>query len=463
MLSAAPSATSAVLVHGEAGIGKSRLVAELTAWCDRQSIATSTAHAYQAEGRLPYAPLAEVLRSPAVRATVTRLAGARLFTALGEAFAAVNRPFVVVVEDLQWCDAQTLEFVHFLVRSSAGRPLLVVGTVRDEEVPDDHALATTIAGLRRLDAVVDIGLQRLAPTVAGEVVRQVLGDGAHVDAVERIVAQAGGNPLFLVEMSRAGLTASEPVAALPRKVQDVIDARLSRVSAAGRRLAEVGAVIGRPFDLDLVGRIAGTPADELVPALDEVWHHGLVVETGTDSYDFSHDRIRDVAYERIGPATRRQLHRAVADALAELGDDRDAASIAVHYERAGAVLPALDHFQRAVDAARRVFAHDEMIALAQRSLELLDRVAAGPDRARREIALLGALAVAVHAGPGVTPARVAIFEHIDTLRGDVDLVIDPPCFACGRTQRSSAAPSPTPTASGSSCSTGGAGPATACC
>jgi DNA-binding SARP family transcriptional activator len=448
-----------VLIHGEAGIGKSRLAAEVVAWCERQLIATAVSRAYEAEGRLPFAPLAEVLRSATVRPALDRLDGVwldelvrlvpdrlpdrvaavrpamldgsertRLFNAVGQAFHAVGRPLVVVVDDLQWCDVETMEVLHFLVRTSPAMPLLIVAAARDEGL-DAEPVAAAINGLRSIDALTDVALGRLAPADAADVVSQVMGDKADPDAVQRVVTEADGNPLFLVEMARSTVDPSAGLGRMPKKVQAVIESRLAGLTVEGRLLADVVAVAGRHVDVELLIRLVPSPEVDVTGALDELWRRGILVEAGADGYDFGHDRIRDVVDAGIGPARRRLLHRQVADALVatRVGPSRDQveAAIAVHYERAGVVTASLEHYHRAIEVAGRVFAHDEVITLAHRALELLGRLPDGTDRVARELAILGPLAVAVYNGPGMTTDNQYLFDRINVLRADGGHVLDP--------------------------------------
>ncbi|MEO5900536.1 MAG: AAA family ATPase, partial [Ilumatobacteraceae bacterium] len=438
-----------VLVHGEPGIGKSRLVADAVGWCDRHSIATVSTRAYEAEGRLPFAPIADVLRSSAVRPAMARIdkvwadelsrivpdvlaerdvrppaaivdgsERTRLFTAVAEAIATLAGPLVVAVDDLQWCDAETLELLHYVARTSTGVPLVILGTARDDAL-GDGPLATFVGALRSIDALVDIPLGRLARDDAAALVTAAIGHQPADDALQRVVAAGDGNPLFLVEMARGDIEPANGQLVLPSKVQAVIEARLAALSPDGRAVAEVLAVVGRRADVDLLACLQPAAHGDVAGALDELWRCRILVEVGADEYDFGHDRIRDVAYSGIGPARRRVLHRAVADALRTrpgVSLDDIAAAVAAHYERAGVVDAALDHYLAAVEAAVRVFACDEVITLAHRALALLNRLPDGPERIARELSFLGPLAVAIHAGPGMSLQNQYVFDRIAALR-----------------------------------------------
>ena len=308
--------TALALVTGEAGIGKSRLVSDFRASCARRGTATATSRAYQAEGGLPYGPIIDLLRSPAVRATLTGLEPvwrreiARLlpeltaehpepehvdgpgdshrsilFEALARALTGTGGSLLMVIDDLQWAGVETLEFLHFLVRFAATDQLLVVGTARTEEVDPDHPLTALIAGLNGIGAATQIPLARLPEIDAAALARWWVGTAVGEEAVRRVVEESEGNPLFVVELARSGLAAAgHPGGApapggLPPKVQTVIQRRLAQLSTRARDVAGVAAVVGRAFSIDVITRLSGEDGD-LVLALDELWRRGIVRERG---------------------------------------------------------------------------------------------------------------------------------------------------------------------------------------
>ena len=331
----------------------------------------------------------------------------RLFEALARGLTGTGRPLVLAMDDLQWCDPETLEFLHFAVRFASGVPLLVIGTAREEALHDSGPLRGLIAGLRAIDTLAEVPLARLDTSDAAALANELLGESADDTMVGQLVADAEGSPLFLVELARSGLVtaaATGPSPALPPKVQAVIEVRLGQLSAPARQLVGTAAVVGRAFDGDVVTRLLPDLGDDVVGALDELWRRGIVREQGRDAYDFSHDKIREVAYEAIGPARRRRLHFDVAQVLESLHADAIepvAAQIAAHYDRAGAIEPAVDYYARAIDAAQHLFAHDDVIRMARHGLQLVESLPAGVERNDRELSLLLPLGVALYAGSGV--------------------------------------------------------------
>jgi DNA-binding SARP family transcriptional activator/tetratricopeptide (TPR) repeat protein len=432
-----------VLVTGEAGVGKSRLTEEFLLWASQQGAVTAKARSYAAEGQLSLAPVTDWLRSEGVRSQLRQLdeiwltevarllpelfaeqpalphyepvteygQRQRFFEALARAILAAPQPLLLLIDDLQWCDQETLAWLHFLLRFDPIARLLVVGCAREEELPPQHPLRTFLLHLRSTMRVTEITLQPLDAAETAKLAAQVAKRELEMDEGLRLYHETGGYPLFVVEMVRADLgrvPASpseadrphrqpplEDARTLPPRVHAVLVGRLLQLSASARGFVELAATIGHEFTLDLL--IAGglADADSAVRALDELWHKRIVREHGANSYDFTHDKLREVAYEEISAPQRRMLHRRVAQALeASEASDLDAVSgqLASHYERAGMIEQAIPSYQHAAAVAQRVYANEDAISLLSRSLELLELLPAGSKRDKQELILQLALA-----------------------------------------------------------------------
>ncbi len=169
-----------------------------------------------------------------------------------------------------------------------------------------------------------------------------------------------------------GATAS-PLA-LPPKVHGVIRARLAQLSPPARELAGLAPAIGRSFTADLLTAASEQDEETVVRGLDELWQRRIVRVQGVNGYDFSHDRLREVAYGEVPPARRGLLHRWVAQALEQLHPGAPAAvcvQLAHHYEQSGAVQQAIHYLQQAAAAARQLYAYREAIAYLERAIGLL--------------------------------------------------------------------------------------------
>src|SRR5713101_832461 len=425
-----------VLVTGEAGIGKSRLAEEFLLWASQQGVVTAKARSYAAEGQLSLAPVTDWLRSDGLRSKLGQLDKVwltevmrllpellaeqpdlphyesvteygqrqRFFEALARAILITPQPLLLSIDDLQWCDQETLEWLHFLLRFDSMARLLVVGCAREEELPPHHPLRTFLLHLRNTMRVTEITLQPLDAAETGKLASQVANRELGLDEGLHLFHETGGYPLFVVEMVRADLgrvSVSPPEAdrshrqapledarTLPPRVQAVLVGRLLQLSASAREFVELAATIGREFTLDLLITCGTADADSAVRALDELWHKRIVREHGANSYDFTHDKLREVAYGEISAPQRRMLHRRVAQALEAMHveEDLDSVSgqIASHYERAGMIEQALPCYQRAAAVAQRVYANKDAISLLLRSLELLELLPAGSKHDKQE-------------------------------------------------------------------------------
>lgn len=449
-----------VLIGGPAGIGKSRLVAELCDWAGHQGIKPARTRAYAAEGRLPYAPVADWLRSPILAAALPRLdlsslseisrllpellthrpdlprPSARVedwqrqpfFQALARAFLIADRPLLLVLDDLQWCDADTLEWLHFLLRFDRRARLVVAGTVRSDELDRRHPLVRVVAELRHAAQITEIELGPLDPSETSALAAHVAGRRLRPAQARHIHLETEGNPLFVVETVRAGL--SDPgletaeagfdrppalrsalaTRRLPPRVQAVIAARLGQLSEPAHALAAAAATVGRAFTLELARVSSGVSDEVLVNGLDELLDRQVVREQGNGVYDFAHDKIREVAYGELTEARRRLLHRRVAEGLERLQAaalDPVAAQIAAHYASAGMADRAAGFYQRAAEVAQRVGADQEAIDLLQRGLTLLETLPPSLDRDAREVDLRTALGVSLVATRGYGASEVA--------------------------------------------------------
>jgi predicted ATPase len=211
-----------------------------------------------------------------------------------------------------------------------------------------------------------------------------------------------GNPLFVTESVRVMLAGpdeynGEPAATvLPAKIHAVISQRLARLSPPARELANLAAVIGRSFTLPVLAHAYGADEDLLVQGLDELWQRRIVREQAAESYDFSHDLIRETAYSSISLARRRLLHRRVAEALEQTaGRERLlAAQIAWHYEQAGQHDSAVNYYSQAAAVAQQMYAYQDAIGYLERALALLANLPSDQKRVEQEIDLLSALGAA---------------------------------------------------------------------
>lgn len=411
-----------VVVTGEAGVGKSRLVEEFRRSFVRTGGIACEARCYPAEGPLAYGPVVDWLRSAAVRARLPKLDDARLselarllpellvevpglsrpeplaehdqrhrlFEAVTSALLAAGAPLLLVIDDVPHTDRETCQLLHYLLRSRPAAQLLVVVTARSEDLDARHPVHELVAGLRERDRCVEIELSRLSRDETALLAERMTGRRLAEPELRRFHRETEGNALFVVEALRAGRPGGAP---LSPRVQSVIEARLARLSDEARDVLDVAAVIGREFATDVLATTCHRNEDDLVSGLDELWRRRIVHEHGA-TYDFSHDKIRQVAYSRIPPARRRLLHRRAAAALEQVNaadPGPHSARIAAHYEHAGAVEQAIHWYRTAAEAAQLLHANARAVRLLNRALALLESLPDSVDRNRLELELHTAL------------------------------------------------------------------------
>ena len=444
-----------VLLRGDPGVGKSRLMAELADEARHGGAVVAEAQCFGTSGRLALSPVADWLRTPAVRAvlpsvdpvwraeverllppTRTRAEPARpgpramvdawqrhrFFEGLSRALLAVDRPILLTIDNLQWCDQETLAFMTFCLGLAADGPVLVVATTRDDH---DPALAAWAVRMRATGQLTEIALDPFEVDDTAALAEAVTGTALSADEAALLHATTGGFPLYIVEAGRA-----DAGAATGDQLVSVLHGRLAQVSAEARDVAGLAAAVGRDVTLDLLTEAADLPADAVVGAVDELWRSRILREVG-GGYDFSHDLLRDAAYADVSPPRRWLLHRRVAQGLELLhADDPDAVSaqLAEQYARGGRADRAVDYYRRAATVAACMFAHDEAIRLLEAALEIVGAMPAGRDRTTRELAIVESMTAPLTArhGYGSPLVRDALQRSLalaDTL-GRRDSVLD---------------------------------------
>ena len=466
---AAPSgALTLVLIEGDAGIGKTRLIEEFSRWVKAQGAAVLTARSWAVEGSLAYAPVTAWLRSAPLRplldslddvwlSEISRLLPElladhpvlaapapmleswqrqRLFEAVARAVASARTRPLLVLDDANWADSDTLEWLHFMLRTAAVTGFVILG-VRTGEAGSNPSLAALVSDARDRDELVDIELGPLSEAETAALAAATSDRPLDAAAHARLYHETEGHPLFVVEMARSELAGSaEPDAAgaaeserppvparMTARMRAVIAARLRNLTPTAQRVVDLAASIGRDFDVDVLAASTDLDEPDLVEGLDELWRRRIIREHGLNRYDFTHDRIREVAYDQIAPAGRRMLHRRIAQAL-ELRhhDDLDpvAAQLAAQLESAGFGTRACELYERAAKVAGRVLASAEATRHLARALAILTELPASRDRDVHELRLLLQLSRSLLAIEGYSSRRQeATAERAQALAADL--------------------------------------------
>jgi DNA-binding CsgD family transcriptional regulator/tetratricopeptide (TPR) repeat protein len=402
-----------VVVAGEAGVGKTRLVTELLGRVQAQgALGLAGGCLDVGEGVIAYAPLVEALRSlggavdPAELERVLGGAGAELARLVPELGApleagveaapgagalgpgrlfelllgvlhrlAERGPLLLVVEDLHWADQSTRDLLGFLVRNLRGGVALVL-TYRSDELHRRHPLRPFLGELDRSGRTERLELGRLDRRELGGLLAGILGEPAPPALVGEILARSEGNPFFAEELLAAHLDGTR----LPSVLRELVLARMEVLPEATQRVLRVAAVAGRRVDHGLLAEVAGQPPEQLVELLREaVTHHVLVVEGGSDAYAFRHALVQEAIYNDLLPVQRGPLHAAYAHALAARiegdggGPGAGAAELgrlAYHWYAAHDQGRALLASVQAGQAAEAAFALAEAVRHYERALEL---------------------------------------------------------------------------------------------
>jgi DNA-binding CsgD family transcriptional regulator/tetratricopeptide (TPR) repeat protein len=429
---AAAGRAAAVLVGGDAGIGKTRLVEECCGRARTRGALTATGACVPVDGGgLPFGPVVGVMRDlarqlgePAARALLgpladglapggevpatsaaTRrapdeLARTRLFESILTTLTrlAERAPLVLVFDDLQWADSATAELLAFLVRNVVDVPLLLVGTYRSEDV--GRELRPWLSELCRHTRVTHVRLEGLAKDELAAMLRGILGHDADWTLLEAVWSRSQGNPFYAEELTAAG-----PSPTLPPELQTVIMTRVEAMSADTQRLLRVVAAAGADVEHRLLRAAGALDDDPLETALAEAVDRQLLVVDDT-RYRFRHALLQEAVDAAVLPGERARVHQALARAITDdsaLGPadpGHRAAALAAHWWIAGEWAEAYDASVQAAKAAAAVWAFAEAHAHYERALASADRMPAPPDAEARLHLLVEAAEAAYLSGAG---------------------------------------------------------------
>jgi DNA-binding SARP family transcriptional activator/tetratricopeptide (TPR) repeat protein len=422
-----------LVVTGDAGVGKSRLISELAHQARTDGAVVATTRCFGMAGTLALNPAADWLRHPRVqrslatldaasRAEVDRLIpGAagdidggkrerplpepvaasramvdawrrhRFFEGLARGILAVGQPTLLVLDDLHWCDDETAAWLPFLLGRAAGTPLLVAATARPEELTANTEVSRLLRALRSAGSLIEMALPPLGRDGVRALAASFLERELSDEELSLLVTATGGYPLYVVEAIRSAsvLDGAHPLSSFA-DLASVLRTRLEAASPHAREVARLASAVGRDFTLDLLTEASDLDVDAVVRSVDELWRQGIFREQPT-GYDFSHDLVRDAAYASVSPPHRWLLHRRIAQSLQILNADHDddvAAQLAEQYERGGRPDRARHYYRRAAQLAAGVFANSEAVRCFRRCLELVTQQPAGRARDEDELDLL---------------------------------------------------------------------------
>jgi DNA-binding CsgD family transcriptional regulator len=431
---AAAARASTVLLSGDAGVGKTRLLDEVIARAVQRGVRVLTGHCVDlGDVGLPYLPFVDLLRPVAANPDLAPESAANpvlagLFAGrpgspppvqpvpesrdlsrplphraapppvddgrlqLFEAVAGLvcelagAGPLLLVLEDVHWADRSSRDLLRYLLARLADEPVAVIASYRADDLHRRHPLRPLLAELVRLPTVERLELSPLPDAEVAALVRR-LGAGAGPlpeSLVEDVVLRAEGNAFYAEELLAAGLHGE----ALPLGLTDVLLARVEQRSPAAQQVLRVAAVAGRRVRHELVAAVSGLADGDLETALAEAVHHYLLVVSDDGRYRFRHALLREAVLADLLPGERVRLHAAIASYLARVPDAGTAAERAHHARESNDLPGAFSASLAAAVAAGDVGAPAEQLQHLETALALWSALPDAADRAGRDQAAL---------------------------------------------------------------------------
>src|SRR6266566_2881747 len=428
-----------VLVSGEPGIGKTRLLEEVGALATKDEAIVLHGGASEAEGMPPYLPFleafgrhiqvtpldqlrAQVTAAPQVLATllpelITRLgdlpasqplppeqARFRLYEAIGAFLAVIGAPhaMVLILDDLQWSDTASLDLLCHLARHQSNAHLLVLGAYRESEVERNPMLVRAIAELRRQRVLATVAVGPLSVEETGMLAISKLGVSLNTGVNALLHAQSEGNPFFAEELLDCWIEEGSVVHvqnqwiavtphdhALPPNIVGALRQRFARLSAESIDHLRVAAIIGRTFDLSLLAAMQEQEMEAVEAALLEAAQARLVRADQKGTFTFNHDKIRECLYAEVSTSRRRRLHGLIGGLLeASYGQEQtmnvnQLAALAFHFARSSDQPRGVHYSLGAATQALQTAAAEEAISHYRTTLDLLS----AQDRRRGDVLL----------------------------------------------------------------------------
>jgi predicted ATPase len=394
-----------LLIAGEAGIGKSRLVAELTQHAADQKTHIIAGRSFETDSAIPCALLADLLHASLADHPITEILQElgpsatelakllpelysllpattslppgsaeadkrRLFEALLFCFLSPPHPTLILIEDAHWCDNTSLDFLLFLARKIVAHPILLLITYRDNEV--SAPLGRLLAALDRERLAVEIRLARLTKPQTEAMVRAIftLPRPVQEDFLDALYSLTEGNPFFIEEILKSCVATGDIFQVggqwgrkllselhIPRSVQVAVRQRIEQLTLAAQELLKSAAVIGQCFDFSLLQQVSHLDESTLVALLKELMTAQLLVEAGADRFAFRHALTRQAVYFMLLARERRTFHRIVAEAIEQLpGSNARLPELAHHFYTAEEWHQCWEYARRAGERAQTLFA-----------------------------------------------------------------------------------------------------------
>jgi DNA-binding SARP family transcriptional activator/predicted ATPase len=371
------SAQKLILIRGEPGIGKSRLLKAATEHAQMTGAMVLESSAFESESIRPFAIWIDAVRriNPnAAKAIFAAREGEnreKLLGALSDLISEMSnsQPVVLVFDDLQWCDDSSATALHYITRTNRQHPVIGVLAAREVELKDNAGLQQALNGLRHAGLLSETCIEPLSEDDLQRLI-EMQAPGADSSSLAR---QCGGNPLMAIELARAELTGDSG-----RSLTEVLRERLGRFDVESAEVLRWAAVLAPRIDVALLEKLTDLSSAVVASALALAERQGML-QPAVRGYSFSHDLVARGVYNDISPARRRMMHRRIAEELEKESavELEHAADVAHHASQSGDAGLAARAMVSAAKLCLRFYANDEAISLANRGLNLLDKLPEG--------------------------------------------------------------------------------------
>ena len=438
-----------VFIHGEAGIGKTRLVRELGAYARSRGVQVLYGRCpalFRMDGVPPYIIWKEVIKDYLETCTLDQLDRVigfypaevaklvpelsqrlrtipqsfqispeqeqnRLFEAVSQFITNIARetPLLVVLDDLQWTDPSSLLLLHYLARGVQKTPLLLLGAYRGTDIDDKHPLTPVLAELNRERLPQEIQLKRMSLNDVSEMIKNILEqEDVPEEFCKLVYDKTRGNPFFAEEVVKSlkeegviyleeGKWKFKEVSAIefPKSVKNIVKARFNRLDDECQNTLTFASFVGNDFTLEAMSARTDIEENKLLEIMDRLIKTGFVKHTvirGEDICSFADIIMRDVVHEEVGPFKRKKLHGVVGEALEKVYAekvDEHLGELALHFLESGDKEKALGYFLKAGEKAAKVYANSEADSYFQSALGLLEEKEGGLQEKGRVLERLG--------------------------------------------------------------------------
>lgn len=431
-----------ILLKGEPGIGKSRLAAEFKYHLGKQGYSVISTRSYASAGTVNYGMVIDCLRDESARRLLNQLdtiwlkelqrllpeiklehsalsefqsnlksptgfgSHRHLLESITRVFTLDQKPKVLLLDDLQWCDSESIAWLDYLLHQEKSVRLLIVGTARSVELELNQSVKKVLAALHQEQKLSEIDLSPLDRNDSRDLMRAFSGSVTDDKKTDFVYRETEGNPLFIVEFLRKEKhqhildkegeeSAGEP--STPERIHLVINNRFQNVSAKTREIMEMAAAIGREFPFVILLDVSGITLKELADGLDEMLRHQIIQEKNAQVFDFTHDKLREVAYANLSWHRKTLYHKRIAESYMDIYSDRldeYSSRLAFHFEKAGEYRVAVTWYEKAARNARNLLSKQDVIC-HQQAIKLLDKLPEDEKRDRVERDLQAGLAVSL--------------------------------------------------------------------